>query len=36
MIKVRILDQCEFIDWEAYIFVIEDINTRFQYPIRKR
>jgi hypothetical protein len=36
MIKVCILDQCEFIDWETSIFVFEDINIRIQYPNRKR
>ena len=36
MIKFRILDQCEFTDWEASIFVFEDINTRSELPVRKR
>ena len=28
MIKVRILDHCEFCDGEAYIFVCEDVDVR--------
>jgi hypothetical protein len=28
MIKVRILDRCEFCDGEAYIFVCEDVDAR--------
>jgi RecJ-like exonuclease len=28
MMKVRILDQCEFCDGEAYIFVCEDVDAR--------
>ena len=28
MIKVRILDRCEFCDGEAYIFVCEDVDVR--------
>ncbi len=26
--KVRILDQCEFCDGEAYVFVCEDVDAR--------
>ncbi len=28
MIKVRILDRCEFCGGEAYVFVSEDVDTR--------
>ena len=28
MIKVRILDRCEFCDGEAYIFDCQDVDTR--------
>ncbi|MCJ7521279.1 MAG: hypothetical protein MUP21_03575 [Dehalococcoidia bacterium] len=28
MMKVRILDRCEFCDGEAYIFVCEDVDSR--------
>ena len=28
MMKVRILDRCEFCDGEAYIFVCEDVDAR--------
>jgi len=28
MMKVRILDRCEFCDGEAYIFVCEDVDVR--------
>ena len=28
MIKVRILDRCEFCDGEAYIFDCEDVDSR--------
>jgi len=28
MIKVRMLDRCEFCDGEAYIFVCEDVDSR--------
>ena len=28
MIKVRILDRCEFCDGEAYIFVCQDVDSR--------
>ena len=28
MIKVRILDRCEFCDGEAYIYVCEDVDAR--------
>ena len=28
MIKVRILDRCEFCDGEAYIFDYEDVDAR--------
>ena len=28
MIKVRILDRCEFCDGEAYIFIHEDVDAR--------
>jgi hypothetical protein len=27
MIKVRILDRCEFCDGEAYVFVCEDVDA---------
>ena len=34
MIKVRILDRCEFCDGEAYVFVSEDVDARggISYP----
>ena len=28
MLKVRILDHCEFCDGEAYVFVCEDVDAR--------
>ena len=28
MIKIRILDQCEFCDGEAYVFACEDVDAR--------
>jgi RecJ-like exonuclease len=28
MIKVRILDRCEFCDGEAYVFVCENVDAR--------
>ena len=28
MIKVRILDRCEFCDGEAYVFDCEDVDAR--------
>jgi hypothetical protein len=28
MIKVRILDRCEFCDGQAYVFVCEDVDMR--------
>jgi len=28
MIKVRILDRCEFYNGEAYVFVSEDVDSR--------
>ena len=28
MMKVRILDRCEFCDGEAYVFVCEDVDAR--------
>ncbi len=28
MMKVRILDHCEFCDGEAYVFVCEDVDAR--------
>ncbi len=28
MMKVRILDCCEFCDGEAYVFVCEDVDAR--------
>ena len=30
MMKVRILDQCEFCDGEAYVFVCEDVDANGQ------
>ena len=34
MIKIRILDRCEFCDCEAYIFVSEDVHARGEiFPI---
>jgi RecJ-like exonuclease len=30
MMKVRILDQCEFCDGEAYFFVCEDVDANGQ------
>ena len=28
MMRVRILDRCEFCDGEAYVFVCEDVDSR--------
>ena len=36
MIKVRILDRCEFCDGEEYIFVCEDVDSRGQTYDRYR
>jgi len=36
MIKVRILDRCEFCDGEAYVFVCEDVDARGETFDRNR
>jgi hypothetical protein len=36
MIKVRILDQCEFCDGESYIFDCQDVDSRGQTYDRYR
>ena len=36
MIKVRLLDRCEYCDGDAYIFVCEDVDVRGETFVRYR